>query len=66
MGVRTSTDVLDAAARLADAQSSEVRALADYERARVDIAFGTGTLLGYDQIRWEPTDGEEGTEGLRD
>ncbi len=59
VGLRTSTDVLDAAARLADAQSSEVRALADYEIARVDIAFGTGTLLGYDRIRWEPTDADE-------
>ena len=56
VGLRTSTDVLDAAARLADAQSSEVRALVDYEIARVDIAFGTGTLLGYDRIRWEPID----------
>ena len=58
VGVRTSTDVLDAAARLADAQSNEVQALADYERARVDIAFSTGTLLGYDHIRWEPTETE--------
>ncbi len=56
VGVRTSTDVLDAAARLADAQASEVRALADYEIARVDIAFGTGTLLGYGRVRWEPTE----------
>jgi len=54
VGMRTSTDVLDAAARLADAQSSEVRALADYEIARVDIAFGTGTLLGYGRILWTP------------
>jgi outer membrane protein TolC len=54
VGMRTSTDVLQAAARLADAQSSEVRALADYEIARVDIAFGTGTLLGYGRIQWTP------------
>ncbi len=54
VGLRTSTDVLDAAARLADAQSSEVRALADYEIARVDIAFSTGTLLGYGRILWTP------------
>ena len=56
VGIRTSTDVLDAAARLADAQSSEVRALADYEIARVDIAFGTGTLLGHGRVNWTPTD----------
>jgi outer membrane protein len=55
VGVRTSTDVLDAAARLADAQSSEVSALADYEIARVDIAFGTGTLLGHVNVIWAPT-----------
>jgi outer membrane protein TolC len=55
-GLRTSTDVLDAAARLGDAQSSEVQALADYEIARVDIAFGTGTLLGYGKVRFEPVD----------
>jgi outer membrane protein TolC len=55
VGVRTSTDVLDAAARLADAQSSEVSALADYEIARVDIAFGTGTLLGHVNVLWAPS-----------
>jgi outer membrane protein len=56
VGIRTSTDVLDAAARLADAQSSEVRAVTDYEIARVDIAFGTGTLLGHGRVQWTPTD----------
>ena len=48
--------MLDAAARLADAQSSEVRAVADYEIARVDIAFGTGTLLGHGRVQWAPAD----------
>ena len=62
VGVRTSTDVLDAAARLADAQSSEVQALADYQIARVDIAFGTGTLLGYGRILWTPIDLPDGQE----
>jgi len=62
VGVRTSTDVLDAAARLADAQSSEVQALADYQIARVDIAFGTGTLLGYGRIIWTPIDLPDGQE----
>lgn len=61
VGLRTSTDVLDAAARLADAQSREVRALADYQIARVNIAFGTGTLLGHDRIRWEPRESQEVT-----
>jgi outer membrane protein TolC len=55
-GLRTSTDVLDAAASLADAQSAEVQALADYQIGQIDLAFATGTLLGYGQVRWEPTD----------
>jgi outer membrane protein len=52
-GMRTSTDVLDAAARLADAQSSEVRALADYRIALVDLAVATGTVLGESGVVWE-------------
>jgi len=46
--------VLDAAASLADAQLAEIRALADYQIAMVDIAFATGTLLGHAQIDWQP------------
>lgn len=46
VGLRTSTDVLDAAARLADSQSREVDALAGYEIALIDLAFATGTTLG--------------------
>lgn len=55
-GLNTSTDVQDAQARLADAQSSEVRALVDYQVAQIDLAFATGTVLGAAQVRWEPTD----------
>jgi outer membrane protein TolC len=55
-GARTSTDVLDAAARLADEQTNEIRALADYQIAQVDLAFATGTLLGAGKIDWEPRD----------
>ncbi len=50
LGVRTSTDVLDASVRLATAQLREVQAIADYEISRVDIAFATGTLLGHGKI----------------
>ncbi|MSR45065.1 MAG: TolC family protein [Phycisphaerales bacterium] len=46
VGVRTSTDVLDASARLADAQSREVDALSGYQIALIDLAFATGTTLG--------------------
>ena len=55
-GARTSTDVLDAAARLANEQTNEIRALADYQIAQVDLAFATGTLLGATKIEWAPFD----------
>ncbi len=54
--LRTSTDVLDAATQLADAQSSEIRALADYQITQVDIAFATGTLLGSQRVQWDAID----------
>jgi len=53
VGLRTSTDVLDASSRLADAQSREVAALAGWQVALVDLSFATGTLLGGSRIRWE-------------
>lgn len=59
-GSRTSTDVLDASTRLADAQSSEVRAVTDYQIAQVDLAFATGTILGAAKIDWAPTDAAAG------
>jgi len=59
VGLRTSTDVLDASASLADAQSREVAALASYQVALVDIAFATGTSLGAARIRWEPFSKDE-------
>ncbi len=54
VGLRTSTDVLDASASLADAQSREVQALSSYQIALIDLAFATGTSLGASRIRWEP------------
>ena len=54
VGLRTSTEVLEAAARLADGQSREIRALVAYEIARVDIAFATGNLLGQGSVMWQP------------
>jgi hypothetical protein len=59
VGLRTSTDVLDASASLADAQSREVAALASYQIALVDIAFATGTSLGAARIRFEAFSSEE-------
>lgn len=54
IGLRTSTDVLDAQASFANARTAEIRALTEYQIAQVDIAYATGTLLGADQVRWEP------------
>lgn len=54
VGASTSTDVLDASARLASAQFDEIRALTQYQIAQVDLAFATGTLLGASRVEWEP------------
>lgn len=56
VGASTSTDVLDASTRLADAQLAEIRALAEYEISLIDLAFATGTLLGASKVSWEPLD----------
>jgi outer membrane protein TolC len=53
-GLRTSTDVLDAQTRLANAQSAEVQAIAEYQIAQVDIAQATGTVLGASKVDWAP------------
>lgn len=55
-GTRTSTEVLDAATRLAEAQIAEIRALVDYQINQVDLAFATGTLLGASRVQWQPLD----------
>lgn len=55
-GLSTSTDVLDAATRLADAQSQEITAVTDYQISQVDLAFATGTVLGSARVRWDPVD----------
>ncbi len=54
LGHRTSTDVLYAATRLADAQLSRIRAFVDYEIALINLARATGTLLGHDHIMLQP------------
>lgn len=56
VGGSTSTNVLDAAARLAQAQLAEVSAVVDYQVAQVDLAFATGTLLGADRVGVEIPD----------
>ena len=54
LGRRTSTEVLRAAADLADAQLGRIRAFADYEIAQVVLARATGTLLGRGQVQLRP------------
>ncbi|HZL36338.1 MAG TPA: TolC family protein [Tepidisphaeraceae bacterium] len=54
LGLRTSTDVLIAQSSLADAQSSEISAITDYQVAQVDLAFATGTSLGASRVDWQP------------
>lgn len=56
VGTRTSTDVLEAAASLAEAQLTEINALVDYQIAQVDLAFSTGMVLGATKVRWTPAD----------
>lgn len=55
LGESTSTDVLFAASRLADAQVRRIRAFADYEIAQVRVARATGTLLGRGNVQLQPT-----------
>lgn len=54
LGLRTSTEVLDAQTNLADAQLAELSALVEYQIALVDLAYATGTLLGAANVEWEP------------
>ncbi len=54
LGLRTSTDVLNAQTQSADAQLSELSALVEYQIALVDLAYATGTLLGAANVEWKP------------
>jgi len=54
IGLRTTTDVLQAQTTFADAQSAEILALAEYQIALVDVAYATGTLLGAAKVQWTP------------
>ncbi len=65
LGLRTSTDVLDAQARFANAQSTEIKSLTEYQIAQVDLAYATGTLLGAAKVRWEPIVPEGDTAATR-
>jgi outer membrane protein len=49
-GMRTMTEVLETLTRLGEAQVREIRAIGDYQVAQIDLAFATGTLLGYGRV----------------
>lgn len=53
LGLQTSTELLDAQTRFADAQSAQIRALGEYQIAQVDLAFATGSLLSAARVHWE-------------
>ncbi|MHC4093866.1 MAG: TolC family protein, partial [Planctomycetota bacterium] len=52
LGLRNSTDVLDAEDRLANAKIGAISATVDYQIAQIDLAFATGTLLGAARVSW--------------
>ena len=54
IGMRTSTDVLEAQTRLTNARSAEIQALTDYQISLVELAKATGTLLGSAKVDWQP------------
>ncbi|MEK6238422.1 MAG: TolC family protein, partial [Planctomycetales bacterium] len=54
-GQATVDDVLRSSNRLAAARIQAVRAIVDYQLARVDLAVATGTMLGYGRVQWNPT-----------
>lgn len=51
-GFRTMTEVLEMLTRLGEAQVKEVRAIKDYQVSLIDLAYSTGTLLGYSRIEF--------------
>ncbi|MCG8409036.1 MAG: TolC family protein [Phycisphaerales bacterium] len=46
-GLRTMREVLEVLTQLGEAQIREVKAIVAYQVAQIDLAFATGTLLGY-------------------
>ena len=54
LGFSSSTDVLDAQTKLAEAQIMDIVAIAEYQISFVDLAYATGTLLGAAKVELEP------------
>ncbi len=53
-GLRTMREVFEALSDLGDAQIREIGAIVDYQIAQIDLAFATGTLLGYSRVSLAP------------
>ena len=53
-GLRTMREVLEALGDLGSAQLREVRAIVEYQVAQIDLAFASGTLLGYSRVDVDP------------
>ncbi|MCB5186254.1 TolC family protein [Methylobacillus gramineus] len=51
-GLRNMTEVLEMLGRLGESQIKEIRAIEDYQAALIDIAYATGTLLGYGHVEF--------------
>lgn len=51
INLRTSTEVLNAAQYLTDAKIRNIRAISNFEIAKVELAYATGTQLGYSDLR---------------
>ncbi|WP_245395256.1 TolC family protein [methane-oxidizing endosymbiont of Gigantopelta aegis] len=49
-GLRNMTEVLMTLTKLGQAQIKEVKAIAAYQVALIDLAYATGTLLGYGRV----------------
>lgn len=54
-GYRTMREVFEALGQLGDAQLREVNAIVAYQMSLVDLAFATGTLLGYSKVDFAET-----------
>lgn len=52
-GLRTMTEVLEMLTKLGEAQVREVNAIANYQVSLVDLAYATGTLLGYSKVGFD-------------
>ncbi|MBK8268635.1 MAG: TolC family protein [Planctomycetes bacterium] len=52
-GFRTMREVFEALAQLGDAQSREINAIVAYQISLIDLAFATGTLMGYAKVDFD-------------